>query len=67
MSAASKETGEASKGFASIAARFKASPKIPLMIAGAAAIAVVVALLLWLRSPDYRVLLSNLSAKDGGD
>ena len=67
MSAASKETGEATKGFASIASRFKTSPKIPLMIAGAAAIAVVVALLLWLRSPDYRVLLSNLSAKDGGD
>lgn len=67
MSAASKETGEASKGFASIATRLKSSPKIPLMIAGAAAIAVVVALLLWLRSPDYRVLLSNLSAKDGGD
>ena len=67
MSAASKETGEVSKGFASIATRLKSSPKIPLMIAGAAAIAVVVALLLWLRSPDYRVLLSNLSAKDGGD
>lgn len=67
MSAASKETGEASKGFASIATRLKSSPKIPLMIAGAAAIAVVVALLLWLRSPDYRVLLSNLRAKDGGD
>lgn len=67
MSAASKEMGEASKGFASITARLKSSPKIPLMIAGAAAIAIVVALLLWLRSPDYRVLLSNLSAKDGGD
>jgi flagellar M-ring protein FliF len=37
------------------------------MIAAAAAVAIIVALLLWLRSPDYRVLLSNLSAKDGGD
>lgn len=67
MSTASQDTGESSKGFALIASRFKASPMIPLMIAGAAAIAVIVALLLWLRSPDYRVLLSNLSAKDGGD
>ncbi|MEQ5110907.1 flagellar basal-body MS-ring/collar protein FliF [Providencia vermicola] len=67
MSAASKDTGEAKKGFASMVDRIKADPKIPLMIAAAAAIAIIVALLLWLRSPDYRVLLSNLSAKDGGD
>ncbi|WP_369311686.1 flagellar basal-body MS-ring/collar protein FliF [Providencia rettgeri] len=67
MSAASKDTGEAKKGFASMVERIKADPKIPLMIAAAAAIAIIVALLLWLRSPDYRVLLSNLSAKDGGD
>ncbi|XVH60101.1 flagellar basal-body MS-ring/collar protein FliF [Providencia hangzhouensis] len=67
MSAASKDTGEAKKGFASIVDRIKADPKIPLMIAAAAAVSIIVALLLWLRSPDYRVLLSNLSAKDGGD
>ncbi|MGF7480495.1 flagellar basal-body MS-ring/collar protein FliF [Providencia sp. SP181] len=67
MSAASKDTGEAKKGFASMVDHIKADPKIPLMIAAAAAIAIIVALLLWLRSPDYRVLLSNLSAKDGGD
>lgn len=67
MSAASKDTGEAKKGFASMVDRIKADPKIPLMIAAAAAVAIIVALLLWLRSPDYRVLLSNLSAKDGGD
>lgn len=67
MSAASKDTGEAKKGFASMVDRIKADPKIPLMVAAAAAIAIIVALLLWLRSPDYRVLLSNLSAKDGGD
>ncbi|TOL44533.1 hypothetical protein CGH97_24250, partial [Vibrio parahaemolyticus] len=63
MSAASKDTGEAKKGFASIIDRIKADPKIPLMIAAAAAVSIIVALLLWLRSPDYRVLLSNLSAK----
>ncbi|HHR6128755.1 TPA: flagellar basal-body MS-ring/collar protein FliF [Providencia alcalifaciens] len=67
MSTASKDTGEAKKGFASLIESIKADPKIPLIIAGAAAIAIIVALLLWFRSPDYRVLLSNLSAKDGGD
>ncbi|MTC57109.1 MULTISPECIES: flagellar basal-body MS-ring/collar protein FliF [Providencia] len=67
MSTASKDTGEAKKGFASMIESIKANPKIPLIIAGAAAIAIIVALLLWFRSPDYRVLLSNLSAKDGGD
>ncbi|HHR5886074.1 TPA: flagellar basal-body MS-ring/collar protein FliF [Providencia alcalifaciens] len=67
MSTASKDTGETKKGFASLIESIKADPKIPLIIAGAAAISIIVALLLWFRSPDYRVLLSNLSAKDGGD
>ncbi|HDF2342440.1 TPA: flagellar M-ring protein FliF [Morganella morganii] len=67
MSAAPQDTGETKKGFALIIDRIKADPKVPLMVAGAAAIAVIVALFLWMRSPDYRVLLSNLSAKDGGD
>lgn len=67
MSAAPQDTGDTKKGFALILDRIKADPKVPLMVAGAAAIAVIVALFLWMRSPDYRVLLSNLSAKDGGD
>lgn len=67
MSAAPQDTGDTKKGFALIIDRIKADPKVPLMVAGAAAIAVIVALFLWMRSPDYRVLLSNLSAKDGGD
>lgn len=67
MSAAPQDTGDIKKGFALIIDRIKADPKVPLMVAGAAAIAVIVALFLWMRSPDYRVLLSNLSAKDGGD
>lgn len=67
MSAAPQDTGDTKKGFTLIIDRIKADPKVPLMVAGAAAIAVIVALFLWMRSPDYRVLLSNLSAKDGGD
>lgn len=47
-------------------ARLRENPKIPLMIASAAAIAIVVALVLWAKAPDYRVLFSNLSDQDGG-
>ena len=42
------------------------NPLVPLMIAGAAAIALVVALLLWATKPEYRVLFSNLTEADGG-
>ena len=47
-------------------AHLRANPKIPLMIASAAAVAVLVALILWAKAPDYRVLFSNLSDQDGG-
>ncbi|WP_198675574.1 flagellar basal-body MS-ring/collar protein FliF [Aliidiomarina sanyensis] len=39
---------------------------LPLLIGGAAFIAVVVALVMWASSPEYRVLYSNLSEADGG-
>nr|WP_276570533.1 flagellar basal-body MS-ring/collar protein FliF [Halochromatium salexigens] len=39
---------------------------VALLIAGAALVALVTALLLWARAPDYRVLFSNLSEADGG-
>lgn len=44
----------------------RANPMVPLLIAGAAVLAIVIALLMWARSPDYRVLYSNLSEADGG-
>ncbi|MBD2797022.1 flagellar M-ring protein FliF [Xenorhabdus sp. 18] len=65
MSAAT--TDVENKGFNAIISRIKADPKVPLLVAGSAAIAIVIALFLWLRSPDYRVLYSNLSDKDGGE
>ena len=34
--------------------RLRANPKIPLIVAGAAAIAILVAMVLWAKSPDYR-------------
>ncbi|EKE6930342.1 flagellar M-ring protein FliF [Escherichia coli] len=46
--------------------RLLANPKIPLIVAGSAAVAVMVALILWAKAPDYRTLFSNLSDQDGG-
>ncbi len=46
--------------------RLRANPKIPLMVAAAAACAIIVAMVLWAKSPDYRTLYSNLSDQDGG-
>jgi flagellar M-ring protein FliF len=37
-----------------------------LLIGGAALVALVTAVFLWTRAPDYRVLFSNLSEADGG-
>lgn len=39
---------------------------LPILIGGAAFIAVVVALIMWATTPEYRVLYSNLSESDGG-
>lgn len=47
--------------------RLRSHPKIAAAIASAAMIAVVVVLALWAKSPDYRVLYSNLGDRDGGD
>ncbi len=41
-------------------------PLVPLLLAGAAAVAVIVVLLLWASAPDYRVLYANLGEADGG-
>ncbi|KTS33150.1 flagellar basal-body MS-ring/collar protein FliF [Pantoea dispersa] len=56
----------AKKGFNDLLARLRANPRIPLIVAAAAAIAVVLALVLWAKAPDYRVLYNNLSDEDGG-
>ncbi|SFP16642.1 flagellar basal-body MS-ring/collar protein FliF [Ralstonia sp. NFACC01] len=42
------------------------SPRLLLMIGGAALVAVIAAAMLWSRAPDYRVLYSNVSDSDGG-
>lgn len=46
--------------------RLRTSPRVLLLAAGAFAIAVIAVLSLWARTPDYRVLYSNISDQDGG-
>ncbi|QJQ94395.1 MULTISPECIES: flagellar basal-body MS-ring/collar protein FliF [Halomonadaceae] len=46
--------------------QMRANPLVPLLIAGAAVVAIVIALLMWASSPEYRVLYSNLNEADGG-
>ncbi|MGV2293528.1 flagellar basal-body MS-ring/collar protein FliF [Trinickia sp. YCB016] len=56
-------------GFAqrlSTLSQMRGNPRAPLIIAVAVLVAVVAALVLWSRTPDYKVLFSNLSDRDGG-
>jgi flagellar M-ring protein FliF len=47
-------------------AQMRGNPRAPLVFAVALLVAVVAGLFLWSRSPDYKVLYSNLSDRDGG-
>lgn len=47
-------------------ARLNNQQKIALMVAVAAIFALVIGAFLWSRQPDYKVLFSNLSERDGG-
>lgn len=46
--------------------QWRANPRLPLMLGVSAAVAATAALWLWSRAPDYGVLYSNLSDRDGG-
>ena len=46
--------------------QFRNNPRMPLIIAVAFLAVVVAGLVMWSRQPDYRVLFSNLSDRDGG-
>lgn len=65
-SATGRQDNQSSSSFARLKRQLRGSPLVPLLIAGAAAIAVIAALLLWASAPQYRVLYSNLSEADGG-
>ncbi len=60
-------TGQGKNPFMPILEHLRSHPRISAAIAAAAAIAIVVVLALWAKSPDYRVLYSNLNDRDGGD
>jgi len=50
----------------SILSSIRSSPKLLLVICGAAALSVIIALMFWAKEPDYRVLFSNISDEEGG-
>ncbi|AUX72424.1 flagellar basal-body MS-ring/collar protein FliF [Erwinia pyrifoliae] len=66
MNATVTQDNPAKKGLNNLIARLGANPRVPLMVAAAAVVAVVIAMVLWAKQPDYRVLFSNLSNEDGG-
>ncbi|TLM79980.1 flagellar basal-body MS-ring/collar protein FliF [Microbulbifer harenosus] len=66
MSSAAQSAASSVQSLGQLSSRLLANPLIPLLVAGAAAIAIVAAVLLWSQAPQYRVLFSNLSEQDGG-
>ena len=46
--------------------KIKSLPKVALVVGGALLVAVIIALALWNRAPEYKVLFTNLSERDGG-
>ncbi|WP_413741097.1 flagellar basal-body MS-ring/collar protein FliF [Sodalis sp. RH15] len=67
MSTVKNGSGPGKNLFMPILKHLRSHPKISAAIAAAAAIAIVVVMALWAKSPDYRVLYSNLNDRDGGD
>ena len=66
MSAAALGAGAAVPKMPPWLEQLRANPRLPLMIGASAAVAAIAALWLWSRAPDYGVLYSNLSDRDGG-
>ncbi len=59
-------TEQEKKGFGDLFARLRANPRIPLIVAAAAVVAIVIAMVLWAKQPSYSVLYNNLTDEDGG-
>ncbi|EPT0357209.1 flagellar basal-body MS-ring/collar protein FliF [Enterobacter cloacae] len=67
MSATLNElTNNPAERIKSMLSSLRGSPKLLLVICGAAALSVIIALMFWAKEPDYRVLFSNISDEEGG-
>ncbi|MFS2220922.1 flagellar basal-body MS-ring/collar protein FliF [Pantoea sp. B65] len=66
MNATVTQDSAEKKGFSDLLVRLRANPRVPIIIASAFVIAVVIAMVLWAKAPDYRVLYNNLTDEDGG-
>lgn len=67
MSATLNElTNNPAERIKSMLSSLRGSPKLLLVICGAAALSVIIALMFWTKEPDYRVLFSNISDEEGG-
>ncbi|CAN7566925.1 flagellar basal-body MS-ring/collar protein FliF [Variovorax paradoxus] len=65
-SAAPAGTGPAPSPASGLAERLRTQPKLPLIVGAAAIAAAAAAFLLWSRAPDYGVLYTNVTDRDGG-
>jgi flagellar M-ring protein FliF len=46
--------------------QLRANPRLPMIVGASVVVTAIAALWLWSRAPDYKVLYSNLSDRDGG-
>ncbi len=65
MATVSEEIGTKTNRFSAIA-QLSGQKKLGLMLAAAASIALLVGIVIWSQSPDYRVLYTNITEQDGG-
>ncbi|MGJ7491239.1 flagellar basal-body MS-ring/collar protein FliF [Variovorax sp. ZT4R33] len=63
---AAASAASAANAPSSLVDKLRAQPKLPLIIGGAALVAVAMAFMLWSRGPEYKVLYTNVSDRDGG-
>lgn len=66
MSTVATGTGAAESNTLPFLQQLRANPRLPLMIGASFAVAAIAAMWMWSRQPDYSVLYSNLSDRDGG-
>jgi flagellar M-ring protein FliF len=66
MSTVAAGTGAAASSTLPLLEQLRANPRLPLIIGASFAVAVIAAMWMWSRQPDYGVLYTNLSDRDGG-